>query len=1275
MSCAFRSAAIAAAMIAVACAPERESVSHFEDRGAVPASPETVATFTGTVDVDAGTVTFAIAPPAGTASSALTTLPVVQDGTPWAGPPQTVELLTTAVRWPVENGCGPGVYALEADVAVSSFFASARLRNVHVELTSMTPSGRESCNSSPAFEDHSDANGGLWSYGDLEPVGMEPPPSTATVTWRLKLPTAANFTFTGRVVADPVLAAAIDPVSLVPSCGELGAACDTGDLVEGRSWWWEAQPPSNLWNCWEGAWDGSYHVEESLDRLTISTVDGTVLAPEKLVRIDATVWAADPADALDLWVNADPLGPGNFWSPVATLTPAGLGLETLSAELMLQFGGTRQAIRGVFRRGGEPAPVCGQSQFDDTDDLLFAVDNSAVYETIPPAVSLSLPMGSWLTGTVPIQIDGSDNSGIVTGQLLLDGVPVGAAIALPGQVDFDTTAFGNGTYYLSAIARDPSGNETESAWVQVNIDNGAAGDRTPPVVEVPPPGGAVRGTVQVGVNIWEQFLPVTWQLYVDGVALGSPASYPDVYMVDWDTTLYADGTHTLTATAWDQAGNEGTSVPVDVVVDNTPPTIVITAPADGTEVGTSFVATATVDEFVYWVDFYVDGVYVYEDWGSPPWTATLSTVGLAPGPHVLTAQTMDAGGNVAESAPVGFIAPADTVAPAVSMTQSTCALPGCPVDGTAVMPSAAYYVSISATDLYGVARVELWVDGAVYVGRDTPTQYTSLTWTASAVPGPHTLQARAYDAAGNVGYTALATVTVDGTPPTGAFVAPAPGATVSDEVLFQVSAADDLAVARVVFYVDGVEVGRDETAPWEVTWDSGTVDNRAVSLSARVVDSALNYIVVSGPTVTVANPWTAVWDSASNGWLCTGRSAKCGTGTALDGRYYFLGESQPSTLGDSCPDGTVAEYTDSPLPYVESIRLATVSGEPLDAGQAVRATVVASGDWARADAVDLYYATDATAPAWTRIGTVPFTSGTPTPANFTFDWTLSSENPNGVHALRATARRGGTAAACTTGDHDDHDDVAFEVGDHVPPTVEITSPAAGAVVVGMVTITADASDVMGIDRVEFWRAGTLLATDTTPPYEAIWNTYRERNELQGVQVIAFDTQGLSSSDWHTVTVANPTTELLSNGGFESGHVAWVESPAAGVIDNEATYPAWTGTWKAQLGGKGFANTSSICQTATIPSSANQVEWSMWDRVYSSETASYQDWMNVVLRRTDGFLLRTFWTIYNDNPPSYYKATLVLNEYRGQTVKLCFEATENSSLATTFLLDDVSLIVK
>jgi len=95
--------------------------------------------------------------------------------------------------------------------------------------------------------------------------------------------------------------------------------------------------------------------------------------------------------------------------------------------------------------------------------------------------------------------------------------------------------------------------------------------------------------------------------------------------------------------------------------------------------------------------------------------------------------------------------------------------------------------------------------------------------------------------------------------------------------------------------------------------------------------------------------------------------------------------------------------------------------------------------------------------------------------------------------------------------------------DTTPPTVSITSPADGATVNGTVTVSANASDNVGVAGVQFLLDGTNLgAESTTAPYSTSWNTTAAANGPHTLTAVARDAAGNHSAPSApvTVTVAN-----------------------------------------------------------------------------------------------------------------------------------------------------------
>ena len=92
-------------------------------------------------------------------------------------------------------------------------------------------------------------------------------------------------------------------------------------------------------------------------------------------------------------------------------------------------------------------------------------------------------------------------------------------------------------------------------------------------------------------------------------------------------------------------------------------------------------------------------------------------------------------------------------------------------------------------------------------------------------------------------------------------------------------------------------------------------------------------------------------------------------------------------------------------------------------------------------------------------------------------------------------------------------------GDNIAPTVAITSPANGAIVVrkAQVAINATASDNVGVTRVEFLVNGALQCTDTAAPYSCSWRVPNPMNKTYQLQARAFDAAGNSATATVSVT--------------------------------------------------------------------------------------------------------------------------------------------------------------
>ena len=284
--------------------------------------------------------------------------------------------------------------------------------------------------------------------------------------------------------------------------------------------------------------------------------------------------------------------------------------------------------------------------------------------------------------------------------------------------------------------------------------------------------------------------------------------------------------------------------------DVTPPTVSMTAPANGATVSGKTVAvsaTASDNVAVTSVQFKLDGVNLGAADTATPYTFTWDSTTASNGSHVLTAVASDGAGNTTTATSVTVTVSNDTTAPTVSMTA--------PAAGSTV--SATVTVSADASDNVGVAGVQFKLDGANLGAEVTAAPY-NVSWnTTTTANGSHSLTAVARDAAGNTATSVAVAVTVsnvDATPPTVAITAPVNGATVAgSSVAVSATASDNIAVVGVQFQLDGVNLGAEDTAaPYSISWNTGTVANGVHSLAAIARDGAGN-TATSAVTVTVNN--------------------------------------------------------------------------------------------------------------------------------------------------------------------------------------------------------------------------------------------------------------------------------------------------------------------------------------------------------------------------------------------------------------------------------------
>ena len=251
--------------------------------------------------------------------------------------------------------------------------------------------------------------------------------------------------------------------------------------------------------------------------------------------------------------------------------------------------------------------------------------------------------------------------------------------------------------------------------------------------------------------------------------------------------------------------------------------------------------------------------------------------------------------------------------------------------------------------------------------------------------------------------------------------------------------------------------------------------------------------------------------------------------------------------------------------------------------------------------------------------------------------------------------------------------------DTSPPTTSVTAPANGATVSGTTSITATASDNVGVTQMQLLIDGSIAASNTSATSLSFsWDTTKVGNGSHTIVSKAFDAAGnVGTSGTVTVTVSNTTTELISNGGFENGTNAAPWTTTSGVINNSAKEPPHTGGWDAWLDGYGTTHTDNIMQQVTIPSTATKATLSFWLHIDTAETSTTTafDKFTVQVRNSSGTVLSTLANFSNLNAAAgYQQHTFDLTSFKGQTIQIFMQGVEDFELQTSFVVDDVSLQV-
>lgn len=365
---------------------------------------------------------------------------------------------------------------------------------------------------------------------------------------------------------------------------------------------------------------------------------------------------------------------------------------------------------------------------------------------------------------------------------------------------FTDSASGNYVYLVKAVKLQTTASGTyynTSQGISTSGTSSGGGDTTAPTVSITAPtaNATVSGSATTfSANASDNVSVVGVQFKVDGSNLG-PEDTTSPYSVSWNTTTIANDSHSLTAIARDAAGNQTTSTPVTVNVNNT-----TTVPPPVT--GTPIVSVAATDNVA--VEGFTD-------------RATFTFTRVA--------------GDLNSALTVNF----QFTGTATKWNDYYR-----PVIGD--MPESLVIPAGSATLAMTVeARPDTLVEGNETASLNIDNNAAYTVGTRSAVI--------------TISDTAGSPPPSDTTAPTIALTAPVGGSTLSGTQTISANASDNVGVSGVQFRVDGANLGAEDTsAPYSVSWNTTNVGNGSHTLTAIARDAAGNQTTSSALTVNVSNP-------------------------------------------------------------------------------------------------------------------------------------------------------------------------------------------------------------------------------------------------------------------------------------------------------------------------------------------------------------------------------------------------------------------------------------
>ena len=594
---------------------------------------------------------------------------------------------------------------------------------------------------------------------------------------------------------------------------------------------------------------------------------------------------------------------------------------------------------------------------------------------------------------------------------------------------------------------------------------------------------------------------------------------------------------------------EGPMFKVQKEPDSIPPTLTITFPPDQAILSDTVLVSAYAFDNVElgMVTMYLNDSAIISS-KDAPYEYTWVTTGYAEDEqHTIWGKAEDAAGNLTQTNPIRVVVDnLDNINPT----------------GTLIFPytgqtlSGEITIIVEANDNEEVAFVNVYIDGDT-VATLTESPYT-YNWNTSVEVDDinYTIHVHIQDVTGN--QITLGPISVlidnfeadDNIPPTGTIIHPPSAATVSETILIQVSAYDNVEMSYVDFIIDGSFAGQDSALPYEYLWNT-TVEAEDAEhiINVNLTDAVGNTTALFPVTVRVNNidepdvipPNVVIYEPAANQTVAgmVNITAIASDNVSIN-RVEFYHNYELEFIVTSYPyqypwNSTDAEDDSEHIWYVKAFDTSenNTQTQPIAvfvdneddipptgfilypyAGQTVSGIVqiqVSVSDNLGIDQVEFFIEGN--------------TIGTNSEYPYSKEWNtenteLATEDEEHVISITITDLGGNSTDVSPISVLVNN--IVIPGDDTTPPVVAILTPVSSQTVGDTVLISGFAIDNMGIEDVKFYVDDELVATVNDSPYTHNWVTYELSNGSD--HVIQMTATDLSDNQ----TTAQPVFVTVQN---------------------------------------------------------------------------------------------------------------------------------------------------